>query len=166
MMGGNETLGKEYGFSRGGIDFVNANTAGAEYMLLAFRLRAGRLNAYAAIRSISTLSTTNDNYELILRINPTFTGSPLTWTTLGNSSIEYAVANNGATPANANIITSPLSSKVACFYATQLQEQLIERPFLLAPGSKIDGTADIITLSTTPLSANMRIYGASNVVEY
>lgn len=158
VLGGVESVGKEFSIDSG-VNFINANVVGTEYLLCAIRLKTTARNAFILPRAISTMAVTNDNYLIKMRINPTIAGV-VTWVALTDSSCEYAIG----TVAGTNTITAtatPLSS----YYALQNQEQLIQRSFLVTIGASIAGVSDILTISVIPLSANLDIYGALNLIE-
>lgn len=159
VLGGTDTIGKEYACDDG-TAFVNANVVGTEYLLLAVRLKTGFLNSYAIPAALSTISATNDNYLLKLRINPTIAGAALVWNNNVNTSTEFARGDVAGT----NTITAT-NPQIASYYALANQEQLINRPFLAAIGSTMAGVSDILTLSVIPLTTNLDIYGALNMKE-
>jgi hypothetical protein len=159
MLGGVETIGKEYACDSGAA-FVNANVVGTEYLLLAVRLKSTNLNSYVIPSALSALSATNDNYILKLRINPTIAGAALVWNDNINTSTEFARGDVAGT----NIITAT-NPQISSFYALANQEQIISKPFLAAIGSTVAGVSDILTLSAIPLSSNLDIYGAINLKE-
>lgn len=159
VLGGTEAIGKEFACDNG-TAYVNANVVGTEYLLLAMRLKSTNLNSYVVPTAINALAATNDNYILRLRLNPTIAGAALTWNNLVNTPCEFARGDAAGT--NTITATNPTS---ASFYAPQNQEQIVQKAFLLALGSTISGTADILCLTATPLSANLDIYGALNVIE-
>jgi len=158
-LGGTEVIGKDFAFDNN-TAFVNANVVGTEYLLLAVRLKAANLNSYVVPRAISTLAATNDNYILRLRLNPTIAGAALIWNNLVNTPCEFARGDAAGT--NTITATGPAN---ASYYSPQNREQLIQRAFLLALGSTLAGTADILTVSVVPLTTNLDIFGALNMVE-
>ena len=158
VLGGVESVGKEFAIDTG-VNFINANVVGTEYLICAIRLKSTAQNAFVLPRAISTMAITNDNYLIKMRINPTIAGI-VTWTALADSSCDFAVG----TVAGTNTITAtatPLSS----YYALQNQEQLIQRSFLATVGASIAGVSDILTISVIPLSANLDIYASLNLIE-
>lgn len=159
VLGGTEAIGKEFACDNG-TTFVNANVVGTEYLLLAVRLKSTNLNSYVLPTAINAISATNDNYILRLRLNPTIAGAALVWNNLVNTPCEFARGNAAGT----NTITATNATS-ASFYALQNQDELIQRAFLLALGSTISGTADILTLTATPLSSNLDIYGSLNLLD-
>ena len=158
VLGGVESVGKEFSIDTD-INFVNANVVGTEYLLCALRLKSAVQNAFIVPKAISTMAATNDNYIIKLRLNPTIAGV-VTWSALSNFSCEKALG----TVAGTNTITAT-TEPLAAYYALQNQEQLIQRSFLAAIGASIAGVSDILTLSVVPLSANLDIYGALNLIE-
>ena len=159
VLGGAETIGKEFAISNE-TTFINANSVGTEYLLLAIRLQAAQQNAYVVPRFISALAATNDNYLLKLRLNPTIAGAALVWNTINNTSCEFARGASGGT----NTITIT-NDELANAYGTQDASSTISRAFLAALGSTLAGTSDILTLSAVPLGANLNIFGSLNMIE-
>jgi hypothetical protein len=159
VLGGKDTIGKEFAFDDD-VNFINANAVGTEYLLCAVRLKSTNLNAYSFPSAANALSITNDNYILRLRLNPTIAGAALVWNNLVNTSCEFARGDVAGT----NTITAT-NPPLASVYAAQQQSSSLRQAFLAALGSKLDGTADILTLSAVPLGSNMDIYGALNMIE-
>ena len=158
VLGSRDTVGREFSIDND-TDFINANSTGTEYLLLAIRLKSTNLNSYVIPRTATSLCTTNDNYILRLRINPTIAGV-LTWVPLANNSCEYAKGDIAGT----NTITAT-NPPLASIYSTQQQTGVLQEAFLSAIGSNIDGTADILTISAVPLSSNMDIFASLNLTE-
>jgi hypothetical protein len=158
VLGSRDTVGREFSIDND-TDFINANSTGTEYMLLAIRLKSTNLNSYVIPKTATSLATTNDNYILRLRINPTIAG-PLSWTSLNNNSCEYAKGSI----AGLNTITAT-NPPLASIYSAQQQTGVLQEAFLSAIGSNIDGTADILTISAVPLSSNMDIFASLNLTE-
>lgn len=159
VLGGKDTIGKEFAFDDD-VNFINANVVGTEYLLCAVRLKSTNLNAYVYPNIANALSITNDNYILRLRLNPTIAGAALVWNNLVNTSCEFATGDIAGT----NTITAT-NPALASIYASQQNSSSIKQALLAALGSKLDGTADILTLSAVPLGINMDIYGALNMIE-
>jgi hypothetical protein len=159
VLGSRDTVGREFSINNG-TNFINANSAGTEYLLLAIRLKSTNLNAFTLPKNASSLSTTNDNYILNLRINATIAGAALVWNNLNNTSCEFARGDVAGT----NTITAT-TPPLASIYSAQQQSQSLEQAFLSALGSNLDGTADILTISAVPLSINMDIYASLNMIE-
>jgi hypothetical protein len=161
-LGGFESLGKEYSFDVGNVQ-MDAATAGAEYLLMAIRLKSTALNSYVFPNLISTLSATNDNYLVRVRMNPTIAGAVLVWNGLNNTAVETAL---GAV-AGGNT-TSSTNPPLLSYYAAQETEKTIDKALLTALGSTIAGVSDIITISAIPIGAgtpNLDIYSSVGLKE-
>jgi hypothetical protein len=136
-------------------------TATKEYTnaILGIRLKDEFIGATVDILDISLLTTSNDNYEWKLIINPSgFTGT--SYIGIENSSIEYMI------PANETHISG--GYMIAGGYAqakTDIQADSLKA--LRKLGISITGKKDIMVLACYPLgSSNSVVYGGINYREF
>lgn len=149
--GGQQTLGITRYVSNEDND-VQASIAGTVYALAGLRLKTGRENAIAVLKRISVLSETNDDFEWLLCLNPTVSGT-FTYNSITNSSLEFA---NGAT--NNNTV-SDTGTILQGGYSTNSVPvgELLDIPLRL--GFDIAGAKDEIVLCVRPLTAGLDAFG-------
>ena len=155
--GGREEVATNSYISTGGSS-VNA-TKNVTNAILAARLKSGYLGATIDILDLSLLTTSNDNYEWQLYMNPSGING-LSFTGAANSALEYSVAANGTR------ISGGFS--VAGGYAqakTDIQSEALKS--LMKLGASITGKRDVLVLSCLPLgSSDSVVYGAINYREF
>ena len=155
--GGREEVATNSYISTGGSS-VNA-TKNVTNAILAARLKSGYLGATIDILDLSLLTTSNDNYEWQLYMNPSGING-LAFTGAVNSALEYSVAANGTR------ISGGFS--VAGGYAqakTDIQSEALKS--LMKLGASITGKRDVLVLSCLPLGASDSVvYGAINYREF
>ncbi|MCK5610147.1 hypothetical protein KAR91_50200 [Candidatus Pacearchaeota archaeon] len=149
--GGSQDLGVlRYASTNG--THVDADVANTTYAVLGIRLKAAYLDVAVKLVSMAMVSETSDDFEWILKLNPTIAGT-FTYTGETNSTMEVA---RGAT---SNTITGGINLGGGfASIDTLIATQALENSLLL--GSLIDGTPDEIVLCVRPLSINADIQGS------
>lgn len=135
-----------------GATHIDANAADTIYVLLALRLKTTHLDLTVLPQSFSVISETNDDFQTLILLNPTYNGT-LTYSDISNSGCQYA------TGATANDVTSE-GTKLYSSYAKSAgstSQTIINN---LRIGSQIDGTRDELILAIRPLSSNADLQGA------
>lgn len=128
-----------------GTTAINAVLAGTRYALLGIRLKSTHLDNIIQLVSITTLATTNDNYEWSLILNPSVAGT-FTYTSVSNSAIESAVGATANTVTGGTILYSGFAA------ANSATSSLVKTLRYL--GSNIAGTTDTIVLCVRSLTTN------------
>lgn len=127
--------------------------------ILAMRLKTGYIGTTVDILDVSLITTSNDNYEWRLILNPSGLNS-LSYSGINNSSIEFAI------PASQTHISG--GYVMAGGYAqakTDIQAESLKS--LLKLGSSITGRRDELVLACYPLGAsNSVVYGGLNFREF
>lgn len=127
--------------------------------ILAARLKSSYLGATIDVLDLSLLTTSNDNYEWQLYMNPSGLNG-LTFSGVNNSCLEYAIAPNGTR------ISGGFS--IAGGYAqakTDIQTAALKS--LMKLGASVTGRRDTLVLSCQPLGASdSTVYGAINFREF
>ena len=146
-----DNIGITRSFSNGS-NGIAANAQHSGYPLVGIRLKSTQLETTIIPYDIQLLSTTSDNFNWKLCLNPTTTAS-LSYSGLDNSSVEAAkgqgtISNYGTVLAEGYF-----------FEKTNLNVNL---PVGLRLGSTIDGTRDQLILAVIPLSNTTTAYGGIN----
>lgn len=150
--GGIEFVGQVRAASRNITPFITLNDSDL-YPLIAIRLQSTKLSSIVQPVSTSVLSPTNADLELQLLLNPTVTGTALSFTPVANSSVEADVTTTNASKVSAGTLLN--SSLVAANASIQVPNQV---EFQL--GSSIAGVSDILVLAVRRLTgAAETIYG-------
>lgn len=132
-------------------NFINA--------VLAVRLKTGWIGTTVDILDVSLITTSNDNYEWKLIMNPSGING-LTYTTANNSSLEFAIAPNETHISGGYVIAGGYAQAKTDIAAESLKS-------LLKLGSSITGLRDVLVLSCAPLGAsNSVVYGGLNYREF
>jgi len=127
--------------------------------VLATRLRTGWLGATIDILDVSLITTSNDNYEWKLILNPSGINS-LSYNSVNASALEYSIAPNGTVISGGYVVAGGHAQAKTDIQATALKS-------LLKLGSSITGARDVLVLSCLPLGASdSTVYGALNYREF
>lgn len=155
--GGEQEVGLNRTLTRGATGLVTLNDSNL-YPLIAFRLRAGYLHSVINSVKYAIGCTSTADYEFMLIVNPTVTGTAFSFTTLTNSGVEFDVSRTNATTVSGGdlIIDAGIAGA-----ANGAVSALIET--LFRPGSKIDGTADIVCLAVRRLTGTTETFYANLV---
>lgn len=155
--GGREDLAANGYVSTDGIgitaskNFINA--------VLATRLKTGWIGTTIDILDVSLITTSNDNYEWKLILNPSGING-LTYTTANNSSLEFAIAPNGTHISGGYVIAGGYAQAKTDIQAESLKS-------LLKLGSSITGLRDVLVLACAPLgTSDSVVYGGLNYREF
>ncbi len=150
--GGQEFVGQVRAVSRGATGLVTLNDADL-YPVLAIRLLAGRGSAIVRPSLISAMSTTNANIEMQLLLNPTVTGTALSFAGVTGSSIEAATGATNATKVSAGTLLASAITSAGNFVQ-------LPNPADFQLGSSIAGTSDIVVLAVRRLTGTAEtLYG-------
>jgi hypothetical protein len=152
--GGSESVGRDFSVDRGITGLATGNNTSI-YPLLAIRLKSTHLGADVAIKEIETMCTTVSDWRWSLKLNPTVTGTALSFSSITNSAIEAAAGATNATTVSGGTI-------IASGYGTGTQQARITvaagAPEAFRLGAKIDGTADILVLAVQNITAAVETY--------
>jgi hypothetical protein len=155
--GGQQDIGLNRTLTRGATGLVTLNDTSL-YPLIAFRLRAGYLHSVINAVKYAITCTSTADYEFLLVVNPTVTGTAFSFSALTNSGVEYDVSRTNATTVSGGdlIIDAGIAGT-----ANGAISSLIASTW--RPGSKIDGTADIVCLAVRRLTGTTETF-YSNLV--
>jgi hypothetical protein len=161
---GTEDLGVERWMSTGSGD-IAASAAGTVYAVLGIRLKTTALGGVVFPRAISLLNSAGDDYEWLLLMNPTISGSP-SWSDEVNMSIQSATGDTSGSP-SATSVTALGHVMDGGYIKAGNQAGSLSAPIkcLRRIGAAIDGTRDELWLCVRPLSSNATILGGMSVRE-
>lgn len=158
--GGAQTTGFPFGIDRGVTPLVTLNNTNF-YPLFALRLKSNYLGSSIILKDFSIIcsSTSVFNYRLIL--NPTVTGTALSFTSITNGSIEAQVnTTNATTVSGGTVIASGTSQQTNDSSANGN----LNSDFYL--GSTIAGVSDILVLAVQRATGTTEtFYGSLNWVD-
>lgn len=127
--------------------------------ILAVRLKTGYIGTTIDVLDLSLITTSNDNYEWKLVLNPSGINN-LTYSSIDNSSLEYAVASNETHISGGYAMAGGYAQAKTDIQADSLKS-------LLKLGSSITGLRDQLVLACYPLGAsNSVVYGGLNYREF
>ena len=155
--GGREEVGNNGYISTGGtsVEATKAYTNG----MLAIRLKSDYIASTIDILDLSLITTSNDNYEWKLILNPSGIGS-LSYSGIANSAIEYAIV-----PSERHLSGGYAMAGGYAQAKTDIQADSLKS--LLKLGCSITGLRDQLVLACYPLGAsNSVVYGAINYREF
>ena len=143
-----------------GVSATPATNFGAnvEVPLLNIRLKSNYLGATINLKDLSVMATSTTNSRAQVVLNGTVGGTALTWVSIPNSCIEYAVA-----VAN-NTITGGTTLFTTYFNKNSNPSGAFEQS-LFAIGSNIDGTRDVLSLTVNHPTGNEQYYGSLTWLE-
>ena len=132
--------------------------------LFAIRLASGFLSSTVQLNAFSIICTSSSAYEYFWLLDPTITGTALSFTALTNSSIEFDASRTSTSTVTAGtgtVINSGVGFQsnnggtTAGFFSDEF-----------ALGSDISGTAQILVLAIRRVTgANERFYGGVNLTD-
>jgi hypothetical protein len=153
---GSEELGFTRTITRGATPLTTLNDASL-YPLIAVRLKSTHLSSVIRFIKYSIACSSNALFEYQLILNPTVVGTALSFTPLTNGSVEYDVSRTNVTTVSGGeaILDSAIDTGGAIY----------EVPHnIFWPGTKIDGTTDIIVLAVRRLTGAAETFFASLVL--
>jgi len=127
--------------------------------ILAIRLKDEWIGTTVDILDVSFITTSNDNYEWKLIMNPSGING-LTYSEANSSSLEYAIAPNETHISGGYVVAGGYGQA-----KTDIQAESLKA--LLKLGSSITGAKDVLVLSCLPLgTSNSVVYGGLNYREF
>lgn len=130
---------------------VDANVPNALYAVIGIRLRNGYEGCVVDRLIVSLLTETNDDFEWVLMLNPTVTGT-FSYADVPDSCAQAATGSTANTVSAGVAITGGWISSGAAI-SDEIRNAL-------RLGAAIDGTADEMVLCARPLSSNADIQGS------
>lgn len=143
---------------------IQVSTAGTVYPIIGVRKNAAFRDVSVRVNDFSLfVNTVNDRILYTMQINPTLS-SPLSYSSLANSEVQYALGNGSIT------VSTP-GTVVASGFVTSntiLPSDKMERSFLSYLGGTLDSTMDEMVLCVTPLDGitNVDVHAEMNIKEY
>ncbi len=154
--GGRQTTGVKRGLNRETNTLVTNNNA-LIYPLIALRLKSTHFGALIKLISFNLKCTSTADYAWYIILNPTVTGTALSFTGLTNSSIEYAFPTNATTVSAGTTLDTGLGSDVN--NNVKGVENTTQSDLVI--GSNIAGTADIVCLAVQRLNGTTETFYSS-----
>jgi len=153
--GGRNFFGVDRAVDRGVTGFVTNNDA-LYYPVASIRLQTGKYGAFVQPSYTSLLCVSSAAYHWKLLLNPTVTGTPLSFSAVTNSYVETDVVATNATSVSAG--TTILSG-----YAQQNTEGSVAIVSIpdLALGVDLAGVADVLVLAVARLSGTAETFYGS-----
>ena len=159
--GGLEDTGFTRTVDRGATTLTTLNNANL-YPLVAVRLKSTALNATARISDIGVLSGSAALIRWALLLNPSVSGTALSFTGVADSVIEAGVGTTNATTVTGGTLLASGYSLSTNQAGSSLQEAQTDYQL----GSLIDGTADIIVLAAQRLTGTtVDLYATMSYIE-
>jgi hypothetical protein len=158
--GGNNEIGFPRGITRGSTSIQTNNDTNI-YPIVGVRLKSTHLGATVRISSISVVCTSTTTYNVYVLLNPTVTGTALSWSAVTNAAIEE---NVGAT----NATTLSGGTLLKTFTAQSTNEGSVQGGVseTFALGSNIAGTSDFVMLAVQRVTGTTEtFYGSMNIIE-
>lgn len=152
--GGLESIGVTRAATRGSTSFVTLNNSSL-YPLIAIRLRSGFEGASIKLLLASVVCTSTTDLETQILLNPTVTGTALSFTAITNSVIESDVATTNATTVSGGTL---LNSIVGAASSNQIA---LSQPSDFQIGSSVIGVNDILVLAVRRLTGAAETFFAS-----
>jgi hypothetical protein len=155
---GSEQLGFNVPVERGSTSLVTNNDSNI-YCLAAFRFRSGYEGYLVQINNISLICTSTAAFRWVILLNPTVTGTALSFSTLTNTPLEIDVARTNATTLSGGRV---LDFGVGIQNSEGVGDKLTKSEYAL--GSNIAGTSDIVCLGIQRLTGTSEtFYGGINL---
>jgi len=142
---------------------ITALTAGTIYPLLGVRLKGTHLDATILAQSVNMIATTADDFEWLLLLNPTVSGT-FTYGDEANSALQFVVGDGTQTIADGlwDVLLGGGFTKNAQQGASNVNATLENA---LRIGSLIDGTQDELVLAVRSLGASATMHATLTLRE-
>jgi len=132
--------------------------------LFAIRLASGFLSSTVQLNTFSIICTSSSAYEYFWILDPTITGTALSFTALANSSIEFDASRTSSTSVTAG--TGTVINSGVGFQSNNGGTTVGFFRDEFALGSDISGTSQILVLAIRRVTgANERFYGGVNLTD-
>ena len=159
--GGRQLVGFPFSISRETTPLQTNNDSNI-YPLFAIRLKSGFLGATINLSSYSINCTSTASYNYYLLLNPTVVDTPLSFTGLTNSAIEFdKTTTSGTTVTGGTILESGATSQQR---ESGIEGGRINSRFSL--GSDYNGVSDVLVLAVQRVNGGSEtVYGSLNWIE-
>jgi len=138
-----------------GIDDISITSAGNGEALIGIRLKSTHLGKTIVPLSSEVMCTANAYYRWYLTMNPTISNS-VSWTSLNDSAIEYAIGSGSNTISNVGLIQKE------GFGSGSIRNSSVNLESSILLGTKVNGTRDQLWLCAQAFSTNENFVGALN----
>lgn len=155
--GGTNDNGLPFSANSGSTSIGNFS-AGTTVPLVNIRLKSTSVTAAIRLVDFSAMASTTTNTLLTIVLNGTISGNALSWNDITNSNMQYAICNTTNSLTGGTILYSGYFNKASNTVSTIPES-------LLAIGSGITGTRDVLSLCLIPAGGNESYFGAMNWVE-
>jgi len=143
---------------------TNANTL--IYPLLVIRLKAAYQMATVDPNNFSVMCSTDAGFRMVLLLNPTITGTSISYTDITNSALQQATPTNGTTVSGGTLIYSTFGWGATGAGNSQAPVLRVDLKSNLRIGSSIAGASDILVLGVQSLAGGaMTFYGSISWIE-
>lgn len=154
--GGTQDTGSEYAVDRGSTALVTLNDANI-YPLLGVRLKSAYLGTTVFPVDMSIMANSTTDFRWALMLNPTVTGTALSFSDVTNTAIQLATPTNATTVSGGFLLSSGYGRGDANATGA-LQSSLSNQ---LSLGSTIAGVSDIMVLAAQRLTGTTETFYAS-----
>lgn len=153
--GGLERTGFSLGITRGSTPLTTLNNSSI-YPLIAIRLNSSYLGSTISISDFSVVCTSNSTFNYYIILDPTIVGTPLTFTALSNSSVDYCINTTSATT-----LTGGTIIKTGSDYINNNGQLSSSLPEDFTLGSSIAGASNILVLAVQRITGSTETFYAS-----
>lgn len=155
--GGQNPTGNLFSVDRGSTGLQTLNDSDL-YPLIAIRLKSAQQFATVNPKNLSVICTSTSAYRWALLLNPTITGTGLSFTSLANSAIEYDVSRT-----NTSKVAAGTGTQVQSGYAQNQGDSnvaaILESNIRL--GASIAGVSDILVLAVQRINGTTETFFGS-----
>jgi len=151
--GGRTDVGYPRALNRGVNTLTTANND-LIYPLIAIRLKSNYLGALLRILNLGINCSSTSTYAYYVMLNPTVTGTALSWTSLTNSAIEYAYPTNATTISGGVELLTGIASDGNTVQSGA--EAILDTDFTL--GSSIAEVSDIVYIGVQRLNGTTETF--------
>ena len=126
------------------------------YPLIALRLKSGYLGALVRLLNLKIVCSSSSTYAYYIILNPTVTGTAFSFSSLANSSIEYAYPTNATTITGTELLTGIATD------TNNIQsgaDGLLDTDFVI--GSSIAEVSDIVCIGVQRLAGTTETFYSS-----
>ena len=155
--GGSTENGLPFSINSGSTSIGNFS-AGVTAPLVNIRLKSTSRTASIRLVDFSAMASTTTNTLLQIVLNGTVSGTALTWNSIANSNMEYAICSTANSLSGGTVLYSGFFNKASNTVSTIPES-------ILAIGASINGTSDVLSLCLTPSNGNESYYGSMNWIE-
>lgn len=133
-------------------------STGTVYPILGYRINPSYRGIDSVLKNVSILQTSNDNYVVTLRMNPTLS-TVSSWSDITNTPIQYSQGDGTTVVSSPGFILTNFMGTAGSLGTNDIEFE----DSAISPGIGINGTPDELWVCIEPFGANATFRATANV---